>query len=137
MKKRAKILRPTSKTHRRYFQKYILPDEGTMDFALMYIPQKLYYEVVNIYEPTNQSRTSRVYPVSPNTLYAHLQVLLQSLQRVKNWKLNPAKFSSSAAAIQKIILKWKKSKYPRPSRHELLQHHVIRQTNLLPSWARS
>ncbi len=62
-------------------KKYILPDEGTMDFALMYIPSEaVYYEVVNIYELTNQSRTSRVYPVSPNTLYAHLQVLLQSLQ---------------------------------------------------------
>ena len=47
----------------------------------MYIPSEaVYYEVVNIYELTNQSRTSRVYPVSPNTLYAHLQVLLQSLQ---------------------------------------------------------
>lgn len=61
--------------------KYILPEEGTMDFALMYIPSEtVYYEVVTNRELTNYSRAKRVYPVSPNTLYAHLQVLLQSLQ---------------------------------------------------------
>lgn len=62
-------------------QKYILPEEGTMDFALMYIPSEaVYYELVNQPEVSNFARDSRVYPVSPNTLYAHLQVLLQSLQ---------------------------------------------------------
>lgn len=62
-------------------KKYILPDEGTMDFALMYIPsESVYYEVVNIQELINFSRSLRVYPVSPNTLYAHLQVLLLSFE---------------------------------------------------------
>lgn len=62
-------------------RKYILPEEGTMDFALMYIPSEAtYYEVVNSRELTKVARDLRVYPVSPNTLYAHLQVLLQSLQ---------------------------------------------------------
>lgn len=62
-------------------KKYILPEEGTMDFALMYIPsESVYYEVVNITELINYSRKLRVYPVSPNTLYAHLQVLLLSFE---------------------------------------------------------
>lgn len=62
-------------------KKYILPDEGTMDFALMYIPSEaVYYEVVNIPELSTFARRSRVYPVSPNTLYAHLQVLLLSFE---------------------------------------------------------
>ncbi len=62
-------------------RKYILPEENTMDFALMYIPsESVYYEVVNIEELSNYAQRTRVYPVSPNTLYAHLQVLLQSLQ---------------------------------------------------------
>ena len=62
-------------------RKYILPEEGTMDFALMYIPSEaVYYEVVNIQELSNFARRLRVYPVSPNTLYAHLQVLLLSLE---------------------------------------------------------
>ena len=62
-------------------KKYILPEEGTMDFALMYIPsESVYYEIATIEDLMDFSRRSRVYPVSPNTLYAHLQVLLLSFQ---------------------------------------------------------
>lgn len=61
--------------------KYILPDEGTLDFALMYIPSEaVYYEIANMDELMQYARSERVYPVSPNTLYAHLQVLLLSFQ---------------------------------------------------------
>lgn len=61
--------------------KYILPAEKTLDLALMYIPsESVYYEVVNTPELTDYARSQRVYPVSPNTLYAHLQVLLVSFQ---------------------------------------------------------
>jgi DNA recombination protein RmuC len=62
-------------------KKYILPEEGTMDFALMYIPsESVYYEIANLNELMEFARNQRVYPVSPNTLYAHLQVLLLSFQ---------------------------------------------------------
>jgi DNA recombination protein RmuC len=62
-------------------KKYILPDEGTLDFALMYIPSEaVYYEIVTDVELMNLSRQLRIYPVSPNTLYAHLQVLLVSFE---------------------------------------------------------
>jgi DNA recombination protein RmuC len=62
-------------------KKYILPEEETMDFALMYIPsENVYYEVVNTTELNEYARNLRVYPVSPNTLFAHLQVLLLSFQ---------------------------------------------------------
>lgn len=62
-------------------KKYILPEEGTMDFALMYIPsESVYYDIANLSELMEFSRNQRVYPVSPNTLYAHLQVLLLSYQ---------------------------------------------------------
>ena len=62
-------------------KKYILPEEGTMDFALMYIPsESVYYEIANIEDLMDYTRKARVYPVSPNTLYAHLQVLLLSFQ---------------------------------------------------------
>src|SRR3989338_2025521 len=62
-------------------KKYILPEEGTMDFALMYIPsESVYYEIANLNELMEYARKLRVYPVSPNTLYAHLQVLLLSFQ---------------------------------------------------------
>lgn len=65
-------------------QKYILPEEGTMDFALMYIPSEpVYYEIVNVRELNNYARQKRVYPVSPTTLYAHLQMILLSFEGKK------------------------------------------------------
>lgn len=65
-------------------KKYILPEEGTMDFALMYIPSEpVYYEIVSQTEITEYAKSKRVYPVSPTTLYAHLQVILLSFQGKK------------------------------------------------------
>lgn len=65
-------------------KKYILPEEGTMDFALMYIPSEaVYYEIVNLTELTSLARLSRVYPVSPTTLYAQLQMILLSFEGKK------------------------------------------------------
>jgi DNA recombination protein RmuC len=65
-------------------QKYILPEEGTMDFALMYIPSEaVYYEIVNLIDLSDFARDSRVYPVSPSTLYAYLQMILLSFEGKK------------------------------------------------------
>ena len=65
-------------------KKYILPEEGTMDFALMYIPSEpVYYEIANIRDLTDYARKHRVYPVSPTTLYAHLQMILLSFEGKK------------------------------------------------------
>jgi len=64
--------------------KYILPGEGTMDFALMYIPsESVYYEIVNLPELTEFARQLRVYPVSPTTLYASLRMILLSFEGKK------------------------------------------------------
>ncbi|OGM18665.1 hypothetical protein A2686_04330 [Candidatus Woesebacteria bacterium RIFCSPHIGHO2_01_FULL_38_10] len=65
-------------------RKYILPEEGTMDFALMYIPsESVYYEVVNESDLMRLAQRYRVYPVSPTTLYAHLQTILLSFEGQK------------------------------------------------------
>ena len=65
-------------------KKYILPSEGTMDFALMYIPsESVYYELCNEVEILDYARRSRVYLVSPSTLYAHLQTILLSFEGKK------------------------------------------------------
>lgn len=62
-------------------RKYIRPDEGTLDFALMYIPSEaVYYDVVNAESLMAYAKERRVYAVSPSTLYAHLQILLLSFQ---------------------------------------------------------
>lgn len=65
-------------------KKYILPDEGTMDFALMYVPsESVYYELVNLTELMDYARRARIYIVSPSTLYAHLQTILLSFEGKK------------------------------------------------------
>ena len=65
-------------------KKYILPEEGTMDFALMYVPsESVYYELVNMLDVMDFAKQSRVYVVSPTTLYAHLQTILLAFEGKK------------------------------------------------------
>jgi DNA recombination protein RmuC len=69
-------------------EKYILPDEGTFDFALMYIPaENIYYETIIKDESYadeeglySYATKRRVVPVSPNSFYAHLRVIALGLK---------------------------------------------------------
>ena len=67
-------------------KKYILPDEGTFDFALMYIPaENIYYEIIvrddsEEDSPAAYALARRVVPVSPNTFYAYLRVIVMGLR---------------------------------------------------------
>ncbi|NMC35524.1 DNA recombination protein RmuC [Candidatus Beckwithbacteria bacterium] len=64
--------------------KYILADEGTVDFAFMYVPSEtIFYEIANTPEILDFAKRNRVYPVSPNTLYLHLQTILLSFEGQK------------------------------------------------------
>ena len=67
--------------------KYILPSEGTTDFALLYIPaESVYYEIVNNTKETDlndYARKKRLLLVSPNTFYLTLQILQTWLRDVR------------------------------------------------------
>lgn len=57
--------------------KYILTQEGTIDFALMYIPsESVYYEIVNSESLYEHASKKRVLAVSPMTFYAFLRSIL-------------------------------------------------------------
>jgi DNA recombination protein RmuC len=70
-------------------RKYIVPDENTFDFALMYIPaENVYYEMILRDEAGEDSLLGyslgrRVVPVSPNSFYAYLQVILLGLRGLR------------------------------------------------------
>lgn len=68
--------------------KYIKPDEGTSDFALMYIPaENVYYEIIIKDELSSgehvlyqHAMQKKVIPVSPNNLYIYLTTILMGLK---------------------------------------------------------
>lgn len=85
--------------------KYIVPDEGTLDFALMYIPaENVYYEIVLSDHQVGGQRSliqyaleKHVIPVSPNTLFAYLQTVLLGLRGLK--------IEERARSIQDLLMR--------------------------------
>ncbi len=71
--------------------KYIKPAEDTLDFAFMFIPSEaLYYDLlVNKIGAAAErdliqyAGEKRVYPVSPTTFYAYLQMALQGIRQME------------------------------------------------------
>jgi len=87
-------------------KKYVLPEEATLPIALMFVPsESVYYELLMTTDAKSTPldeycRSKNVVAVSPNTLYANLQVILMGLQgmqieeNAKNLRANLAGLQS-------------------------------------------
>ena len=79
------------RTHIDAVAKYIVPDEGTFEFALMYIPAEgVYYETFSRDDaasegdgPCAYALGRRVIPVSPNSFYGYLQAIVLGLKGLR------------------------------------------------------
>lgn len=81
-------------------KKYIRPQEGTLEFAFMYVPaENVYYQAFIQGEDDMQLLSyafeRRVIPVSPSSFYAYLQVILFGLRGME--------IEKSAKEIQKNL----------------------------------
>lgn len=82
-------------------RKYILVDEGTVDYALMYIPSEaVYYEIINSSDLFDYSSEKRILIVSPSTFYAYMKAILMSFEGQKI-EAQAKEILSSLRAIQK------------------------------------
>ncbi len=62
-------------------KKYILVTEGTVDYALMYIPaETVYYEIVRSRDLYDFAGEKRILPVSPLSFYAYMKAILMSFE---------------------------------------------------------
>lgn len=66
-------------------KKYILPEEGTVNFALMYIPSEaIYYEIIrDDVDMMAHAQAQKVLLVSPNSFYYFLRVIMIGMQGKK------------------------------------------------------
>jgi DNA recombination protein RmuC len=89
-------------------RKYILPQEGTLDIALMFVPsESVYYELLMTSDSKavpldSYCREIKVIPVSPNTLYAHLCVIAMGLRGLQIEE-NARRLNAGISGVQKQL----------------------------------
>jgi DNA recombination protein RmuC len=87
-------------------KKYIVPNEGTLDLALMFVPSEtVYYEMLMTLDSKGEAldsycRGKNIIAVSPNTLYAHLCVIHMGLRGMQIEE-NAKRISAGLSGIQK------------------------------------
>ncbi|MBP9718702.1 DNA recombination protein RmuC [Candidatus Gracilibacteria bacterium] len=113
---------------------YILPDEGTMDFALMYIPaENVYYEIIAKDEAddglSSYAFKKRVIPVSPNNFFVYLQTILMGLRGLE--------IEKSAHLIQASLIRLKGDFIKFASEYDVLGKHITNASNKFEESKRS
>ncbi len=89
-------------------KKYIVPDEGTLDVALMFVPSEaVYYEMLMSQDAKGMAidaycRAKNIVAVSPNTLYAHLCVISMGLRGMQIEE-NAKRLSGNLSGMRKQL----------------------------------
>lgn len=111
-------------------EKYIKPDEGTIDYAVMYVPsESVYYEIISTTEIYDFSKKHRILLVSPMSFYAFLRVLLVSFEGER--------IEEKAREILSILRSLQKDYRETNKAFDLLQKHMTNAYNQLSLVTRS
>ena len=99
-------------------QKYILPHQGTVNFAVLYIPnERIFYEILFENEEIfNFASEKKVFFVSPRTFYYFLKIIFLSLQG--------ARIEKEAKKILEILEILKKENQSLIDEISLLSSHL-------------
>jgi DNA recombination protein RmuC len=105
-------------------KKYIVVSEGTIDYALMYVPSEaVYYEIINNVILYDYASSKRILPVSPMTFYAYLRAILMGFEGQK--------ISQKAHEIL-INLKSIQKEYEKVDEHvTTLSRHITNSYNMM------
>ncbi|KKP61084.1 MAG: hypothetical protein UR54_C0005G0016 [Candidatus Roizmanbacteria bacterium GW2011_GWA2_34_18] len=103
-------------------RKYILAEEKTVDYALMYVPsESVYYELINSETIFDYAGQNRVLPVSPMSFYAYIKAILISFEGEK--------IETKAKEILKILQAIKKDYQKTDEALSVLNKHVTNAYN--------
>lgn len=103
-------------------KKYILAEENTVDYAIMYIPSEaIYYEIINDSDLFDYAGTQRVLPVSPMSFFAYMKAILMSYEGVK--------IQTKAKEILEILRSIKKDYEKIDSSWNVLTRHMTNAYN--------
>ncbi len=103
-------------------RKYILAEEKTVDYALMYVPsESIYYELINNETVFDYAGQNRVLPVSPMSFYAYIKAILISFEGEK--------IEIKAKEILKILQAIKKDYQKTDEALSVLNKHVTNAYN--------
>ncbi len=107
--------------------KYILPNEGTLEYAVMYVPsEKVFYEIVMDSEELLQYAHDRhILLVSPNTFLYYLRTILIGLER--------AKIQEEARQIIDLLKGVQKENIKLGSAYALVDRHLTNAKNAMHS----
>ncbi|OHA49764.1 MAG: hypothetical protein A3B75_02080 [Candidatus Terrybacteria bacterium RIFCSPHIGHO2_02_FULL_43_14] len=103
-------------------KKYILPQEKTTDFALMYIPSEgMYATILSIPSLMDYASASRVIPVSPSTLFAYLVTIEMGFRGMQ--------IAESAKEIRSALFAFEKDISELDKKIKLIGGHMKNATN--------